>query len=132
MSVGPAVGEGPLDSFQRRRPTVDGSVVDWWVDVVVRVTMRHKSHETQNVIGPNIKKFLPSEGSSPAPTVKFNGEPVLKFYEPTNAGVMLLLERHDLPDGIVIVELMLRRLKRIIKKELAKTNLMLEKEGEKK
>jgi len=122
MSVGHVVGEGPLGSFQRRRPTEDRSVVDWWVDVVVRVTIGHKSHETLNIIGPNIKKFLPSEGSSPAPTVKFNGEATLKFHEATNVGVTLLLVGHDPSNGIAIVDLMLRRLKRIIKKELSKKN----------
>ena len=117
VSVGHVVGEGPLRSFQGRRPTVDGSVAG--SDIIIRITMRHKTHETLNVIGPNIKKFLPSEGSSPTSTVKFNGEAILKFHEPTNVGVILLLVRHDPSDGIVIVELMLGRLfrKRIVKKE---------------
>jgi len=102
-AVGHAVGEGPLGSFQRRRPAVDGSVVDWWVDVVVRVTTGHKTHETLNVIGSNVKKLPLSEGSSPTPTVKFNGEATLKFHEPTNAGVALLLARHDPTDGCWII-----------------------------
>jgi len=78
-----------------------------------------------DVIRPDIKKLAPSKGSSPTPTVKFNGEAVLKFHEATQVGVILLLVRHDPSDGIVvIVELMLWRLskkkkyqKRIIKKE---------------
>jgi len=37
--------------------------------------------------------------------------------------VILLLVGHDPSNGIVIVELMLRRLKRIIKKELSKKKM---------
>jgi len=120
-TVGHVAGEGPLGSFQRRRPAVDGSVVDWWVDVVVRVTMRHKTH-LLDVIWPDIKKLLPSEGSSIAPTVKFNREPMLKFHEETKVGVVDFLPWHDPTDGVVIVELMGRlfKEKRIVKKEFVR------------
>jgi len=94
-------------------------------NVVIRITKSTEGHEPLDVIRPDIKKLAPSKGSSPTPTVKFNGEAVLKFHEATQVGVILLLVRHDPSDGIVvIVELMLWRLskkkkyqKRIIKKE---------------
>jgi len=89
-------------------------------NIVIRITKSAKGHEPLDVIRPDVKKLAPSKGSSSTPTVKFNGEAVLKFHEATQVGVMLLLVRHDPSDGIVIVALMLGRLfkeKRIVKKE---------------
>ena len=131
-AVGHIAGEGPLGSFQSGRPAVDGTMVGWRMNAVVRIAEGNKTHEPLDVIRPDIKKLATSKGSgrTPTATVKFNGEAVLKFHEATKVGVILLLVRHDPSDGIVIVELMLWRLfkeKRIVKKEL-----ILEKEGEKK
>jgi len=128
-AVGHIVGEGPLGSFQSGRPAVDGTMVGWRMNVVVRIAKGNKTHETLNIIGANVKKLLPSESSGVVATVKFNGEPMLKFHEATKVGVMLLLVGHDPSVGVgVMVKLMLRRLK----KELSKKNLMLEKELPKK
>ena len=117
-AVGHAVGECPLGSFQGRRPTMGRTVAS--SNIVIRITKSAKGHEPLDVIRPDVKKLAPSKGSSSTPTVKFNGEAVLKFHEATQVGVMLLLVRHDPTDSIVIVELMLGRLfkeKRIVKKE---------------
>jgi len=71
-TVGHIVGEGPLGSFQGRRPTVDGTVVGWRMNAVVRIAKGNKTHETLNINGPNIKKLPPSESSSLAATVKLH------------------------------------------------------------
>ena len=106
-AMGHIVGECPLGSFQGRRPAVGRTVASR--NVVIRITKSAEGHEPLDVIRPDIKKLAPSKGSSPTPTVKFNGEAVLKFHEATKVGVMLLLVRHD-PSVGVIVKLMLRRL----------------------
>jgi len=64
-----------------------------------------------NINGPNIKKLLPSESSSLAATVKFNGEPILEFHEATKVGVILLLVRHDPSVGVMV------KLRRLFKKK---------------
>jgi len=71
-TVGHIVGEGPLGSFQGRRPTVHGTVVGWRMNAVVRIAEGNKTHETLNINGPKIKKLLPSESSSSAATVKLH------------------------------------------------------------
>jgi len=108
-----------LVSFQGGRPTVDGTVVGWRMNAAVRIAEGNETHETLNVIGPNVKKLLSSESSSSAATVKLHWEAALKFHEATQVGVMLLLVGHNPSVGVgVMVKLMLRRLKkRIIKKE---------------
>jgi len=106
-AVGHMAGEGPLGGFQSRRPTVGGTVAG--SDIAIRIIKSTKGHEPLDVIRPDVKKLVPSKGSGPTPTVKFNGEAALKFHEATKAGVALLLVRHD-PSIGVIVKLMLRRL----------------------
>ena len=96
-------------------------VVDWFVDIVVRIAVRHQAHVPLNIDGPNIKKLPPTESGGTTTTVELHGEAVLKFHEATYVGVVLLLVGHDPADGIwIIVELMLRRLFK--EKELSKKN----------
>jgi len=124
-TVGHVVGEGPLGSFQSRRPTMDGTMVGWRMNAVVRIAERNKTHEPLDVIRPDIKKLATSKGSGRTP--KFNGEAVLKFHEATKVGGMLLLVRHD-PSVGVIVELI-----RLFKeKEISKKNFMSEKKNQRK
>jgi len=92
-AVGHAAGECPIGSFQGTRPTTGGTVAS--SNVAIRITKSAECHELLDVIWPDVKKIAPSEGSSPTPTVKFNGEAALKFCEATHVGVMLLLVRHD-------------------------------------
>ena len=100
------VGEGPLGSFQSRRPTVGGTVAG--SDIAIRITKSTKGHEPLDVIRPDIKKLATSKGSgrTPTATVKFNGEAVLKFHEATKVGVILLLARHDPSVGVMVGDIL--------------------------
>ena len=122
-TVGHIVGEGPLGSFQSRRPTMDGTMVGWRMNAVVRIAEGNKTHEPLDVIRPDIKKLAASKSSRWTP--KFNGEAVLKFHEATKVGVTLLLVRHDPSVGVIVELISLFK-----EKEISKKNFMSEKKNQ--
>ena len=83
-------------------------MIDWVTDVEVRIAIGSKAQPMFDVGGTNDKKLGPSEGGT---VVKLHREPVQKFHEATQVGVVALLVGHDPTGGVrVIVELMLRGL----------------------
>jgi len=108
VSVGHAAGEGPLDGFQIGLSTAGRHVIDWVTDVEVRIAIGSKAQPTFDVGRTNDKKLGPSEGGT---VVKLHREPMQKFHEATQVGVVALLVRHDPTGGVgVVVKLMLRGL----------------------
>jgi len=92
-----------------------GAVVDWWMDVVVRIVVRHQAKEALNVGGRYAEEFLASEDRL---VVEGHAESVLKLHQTANVGVVDLLVGHDPAVGVVMVSLSIN--KRNIKKKKKK------------
>jgi len=100
-AVGHVVGHGAFRSFQRRGSTDSRPMVDWWMDVVLRIPIGKKTHESSEVGRTDVKELGSREGRL---LVVLGRKPVLKFHKAACVGVVAVLVGHRPAGGIIIVE----------------------------
>jgi len=81
-------------------------MVDWWMDVALRIPVGKETHESFEVGRTDVKELGLREGRL---LVALGRKPVLKFHKAAHADVVAVLGGHGPAGGIMIIQQMLRR-----------------------